>query len=121
VNTRRVVRYIPVEDGAIVDMKNTAVPGVGRRGNPTTGTYAIGSPENITYGPLNQRIPHSSITGDHVLLGFIPAPPSPRARKPYEPHGWLVILVDESVARQPARLTRGALAVAPKRAERQSA
>lgn len=120
-NTRRVIRYIPVEDGTIVDLKNTAVPGVGRRGNPTTGAYAVGAPENISYGPLNHRIPFSSITGDHVLLGFIPAPLNPRARKTYEPHGWLVVLVDESVARQPARLTRGALTVAPRRAERRSA
>lgn len=119
-NTRRVIRYIPVEDGTIVDLKNTAVPGVGRRGSPTTGTYAIGSPETISYGPLNQRIPFSSISGDHIILGFVPAPLNPRARKAYQPHGWLVVLIDEAVARQPTRLTRGALAVAPRRAERRA-
>jgi len=107
VNSRRVVRFIPVMDGDIVDLPHTAVPGIGRRGYPTTGTYAIGAPESGW--PPSQT---AGTSGNHIIIGYQPAPLNPRARKPYEPAGWLIVLVDEAVKAQPARLRRNARAVA---------
>ena len=62
---RRVVRYIPIEEGASVDFGDAGLPG---------------------------------ISGVHKIIGYQSAPPNPHARKPYEPHGWLVYLVNEDVS-----------------------
>jgi hypothetical protein len=71
-NSRRVVRYIPIEEGANVDFGDSGLPG---------------------------------ISGAHKIVGYQPAPLNPRARKPYEPHGWLVYLVNEDIsAGHPRRL-----------------
>src|SRR5512146_1527658 len=108
INSRRVVRFIPVVDGDIVDLPHVAVPGIGRRGYPTTGTYAIGAPESGVTLPSRT----AGTSGDHILIGYQPAPLNPRARKPYEPSGWLIVLVNEEVRSQPAKLRRNARAVA---------
>jgi hypothetical protein len=72
---RRVVRCIPIEEGAEVDMGDSGLPG---------------------------------ITGAHNLMGYQPAPLGPRtAAKNYQPHGWLVFLVNEEVTGAwPRRLRR---------------
>ena len=47
------------------------------------------------------------ITGAHKFIGYQAAPPNPRARNDYAPHGWLVFLVNEDVsAGHPRRLRR---------------
>ena len=72
--TRYVVRYVPVEEGAEVQLGDSGLP---------------------------------NIAGAHKLMGYQPAPLNPRARKPYEPTGWLVVLVNEAVSTaQPRRLRR---------------
>jgi len=112
-NTRRVIRYIPVSDGDVLDLPNTAMPGVGRKGNSVglPGTYAMTAPSWNAF-ERGHMIPGNLVSGDHIILGYQPAPLNPRARKPYQASGWLIVLVDESVARQPRRLNRGAKAVA---------
>ena len=60
--TRFTVRYVPIEEGAEVQLGDSGLP---------------------------------NIAGAHKLMGYQPAPPNPRARSPYEPHGWLVVLVNE--------------------------
>ena len=38
-----------------------------------------------------------NIWGSHKLIGYHPAPLNPRARKSYQPSGWLIVLVNEAV------------------------
>ena len=111
INNRRVVRFIPVMDGAILDLPHMAVPGVSRRGSPSgPGVFAFNAPESgIFVG--GHGVPMSLISGDHLLIGYQPSPLNPRARKPYEPAGWLIVLVDESVASRPQRLRANARTV----------
>lgn len=72
--TRWTTRYVPLEEGAEIQLGSSGLPG---------------------------------ISGTHNIIGYQPAPLNPRARKPYEPHGWLVVLVNEAVsAEQPRRLRR---------------
>jgi hypothetical protein len=107
-NTRRVIRMIPVTDGDIVDLPRTGIPGVQRRGYPggSGGTYTIGTPPSDWSGA---HLP--SYDASHLIIGYQPAPLNPRARKPYEPTGWLIVLVDDSVTARPERLRRNSRTV----------
>jgi hypothetical protein len=105
-NTRRIVTYIPVCDGDILDLPRTAMPGVGRRSNSAApGTTTIGAPATPPWAG-RRALPAEIVNGDHIILGYQPAPLNPRARKSYEPSGWLIVLVDDSVKARPTKLRR---------------